>query len=121
MSDKGILSSKLESRLAQMLDNIVKLKGVLETVDGVAFKIAISAIDNNIGDKIPEPYKSTITKMLTEILEEKDYATACQLASDLIDTLIDIPGIDDPTEKMIFTGIFTVIAGLLAKINTDEV
>ena len=114
----GILTSELESKLATMLDDVVKLKGILETVDGLAFKIAITAIDNNVADKIPEPYKSILASLLIEILEEKDYPAACQLASDFLDELVDIPGIDDPTEKMIFTGIFTVIAGLLAKLNT---
>jgi hypothetical protein len=117
--EKGILTGTLESKLAEMLDNAVKLKGIWETFDGPAFKITISAVDNNLGEKIPEPYKTTIRDLLTDILEEQDYEEACMKAADFVDGLIDIPGIDDPTEKMIFTGIFTVISGLLAKINTD--
>lgn len=117
--EKGILTSKLEGSLAQMLDDLISLKGILEAVDGPAFKIVISAVDNNVADQIPEPFKTEIRDMLTEILDEKDYPHACQLASDFTDRLIDIPGIDDPTEKMIFTGIFTVIAGLLAKHGTN--
>jgi hypothetical protein len=117
--EKGILTSALENQLATKLDDLVKLSGLLEAVDGLAFKLAITAIDNNVADKIPEPYKTALAEVLVQILEEKDYATACQLASDFIDGLIDIPGLDDATEKMIFTGIFTVIAGLLAKIGTD--
>ena len=117
--EKGILTSALESKLASMLDDVVKLKGALEAIDGIAFKLAITAIDNNLADKIPEPFKTTAQELLTEILEEKDYAAACALASEFIDGLVDIPGIDDATEKMIFAGIFTVVAGLLAKIGTD--
>ena len=116
---KGILTPKMESMLAEKLDEIVKLKGALEAVDGMAFKIAISTIDNNLADKIPEPYKTTIAGMLADILEEKDYAAACSKAADFMDELIDIPGLDDPTEAMIFSGVFTLIAGLLAKIGTD--
>jgi len=119
--EKGILTSALESKLAEKLDELVKLKGVLEAVDGTAFKIAITAIDNNVADKIPEPYKTTIAEVLVDILEDKDYHSACLKAGQFLDDLIDIPGIDDPTEQMIFLGIFTVIAGLLAKIGTDEV
>jgi hypothetical protein len=52
-------------------------------------------------------------------LGEQDYAAACVLASTFVDGLVDIPGLDDPTEKMIFDGIFTVIAGLLAKAGTE--
>ena len=117
--EKGILTGTLESMLSEMLDNAVKLKGIWETFDGPAFKITISAVDNNLGEKIPEPYKTTIRDLLTEILEEQDYESACMKAAEFVDGLIDIPGIDDPTEKMIFTGIFTVIAGLLAKIGTE--
>jgi hypothetical protein len=117
--EKGILSSALESKLAEKLDELVKLNGVLEAVDGVAFKIVITAIDNNAAEKIPEPYKTQIAEMLVEILEDQDYQSAALKASELVDSLVDIPGLDDPTEAMIFAGIFTVVAGLLAKIGTD--
>jgi hypothetical protein len=118
-TEKGILTSELESKLAVMLDDAVKLTGILEAVDGMAFKIVITAIDNNVADKIPEPYKTTIAELLVDILQEQDYEAACNKAAMFLDTLIDIPGLDDPTEAMIFQGIFTVIAGLLAKIGTD--
>jgi hypothetical protein len=116
--EKGILTSALEQKLAEALDNLVKLQGFWETFDGPAFKLAISAIDNNLAEKIPEPYKSTLQSLLTEILEEQDYQAACDMAADFVDGLIDVPGLDDPTEQMIFHGIFTVVAGLLAKIGT---
>lgn len=115
MDEKGILTGKLESTLATMADDAIVLKGLWEAIDGPAFKIVITTVDNNLADKIPEPYKTQIREMLTEILEEKDYEEAGQMAADFADGLIDIPGIDDVTERMIFVGIFTVIAGLLAK------
>jgi hypothetical protein len=117
--EKGILIGELESKLAEILDNLIVLKGIWETFDGPAFKLVISAVDNNLGEKIPEPFKTEIRDMLTEILGEQDYATACTMASAFADRLIDIPGLDDMTEKMIFDGIFTVVAGLLAKANTE--
>ncbi len=117
--EKGILIEKLETTLGQMADNAIKLPGIWEALDGPAFIIVIKTVDNNLAEKIPEPFKSQIRDMLTEILDEKDYETACIMASNFLDTLIDIPGIDDPTEQMIFSGIFTVIAGLLAKIGTE--
>lgn len=119
-TEKGILTAKLEGILADKLDELVKLKGIWESVDGIAFKIVITTIDNNVAEKIPEPYKTEVRDLLTEILDEKDYAAACDKAADMIDKLIDIPGLDDDTERLIFTGIFTAIAGLLAKIGTDE-
>lgn len=119
--EKGILTADLESKLAKMLDDVVKLSGILEAVDGTAFKLVISAIDNNVAEKIPEPYKTKIAEILSEVVAEKDYSEACMKAAAFVDELVDIPGLDDPTENMIFVGVFTVIAGLLAKIGTDAV
>jgi hypothetical protein len=73
-----------------------------------------------LAEKIPAEYKDALRDMLTDVLEDSDYESAAYKASELIDSLIDIPGIDDDTEAMIFTGIFTVIAGLLAKIGTEK-
>ena len=118
--EKGILTASVESLLASKLDEVVKLKGFWEAVDGVAFKIVITTIDNNLADKIPEEYKLQIRELLTDILEEKDYALACDKAADIIDDLIVFSNVAEATERLIFTGIFTAVAGLLAKIGTDE-
>lgn len=120
MEEKGILTGKLESSLAKDLDDAIELKGIWEALDGVGFKITISAVDNNLADKIPEPYKTELRELLTEVLEEKDYMAAAEKAAIFVDGLIDIPGLDDPTERMIFVGIFTAVAGLFAKKNTDD-
>jgi len=119
--EKGILIKELESSLASILDDAIKLNGIWETFDGPAFKIVITAVDDNLGEKIPEPFKTEIRDMLTVILGEKDYAKASDLVSGFVDRLVDIPGLDDPTEKFIFDGIFKVVAGLLAKANTEAV
>jgi len=119
MDEKGILTGKLESNLAKELDGVVELKGIWEALDGPAFKIVITTVDNNLAEKIPEPYKTEIRDLLTEVLEEKDYMEAATKAAIFTDRLIDIPGLDDPTERMIFIGIFTAVAGLFIKTGTE--
>lgn len=121
MAEKGILSEKLEQILANELDRLIVLKGILEALDGTAFKLIISVIDNNLAEKIPEPYKTAIAAVLLEIFEEKDFEAAAIKAAELVDGLVDIPGIDDPTERQIFVSIFTIVASLLAKANTTPV
>lgn len=118
--EKGILSEALESKAGIALDDLIKLNGFLEAVDGLFFTTLIKVLDNNLAEKIPEPYKSEIAKLLVEIFEEEDYATACDLAFDFVNVMVDIPGLDDPTEELVFNGIASVIAGLLAKLNTNE-
>ena len=113
--EKGILSKELESTLAGLADSAIKLPGVWERLDGTGFKIAIAVIDDNVAEKIPEPYKAQITAILEKILKEKDYDAAAILIADAIDLLVDVPGIDDATEKFMFVGFFTALAGLLIK------
>lgn len=120
MAENGILSSKLEGILADELDKLVVLKGILEAVDGTAFKLVISVIDNNIANKIPEPYKTAIAGVLLDVFEDKDFDSAALKAAELVDGLVDIPGLDDHTEKEIFISIFTIIASLFAKANTSK-
>jgi hypothetical protein len=120
MAELGILSSKLEGILAEQLDKLVVLKGILEAVDGTAFKLVISVIDNNLAERIPEPFKSTLAGLLIDIFEETDYNKAALKAAEFVDGLVDIPGLDDTTEKQIFISIFTIVASLFVKPNTDK-
>ena len=63
MAEKGILSKELEVKIAQQLDELIKLNGFLEIIDGKAFQLIIQQIDDNFAEKIPEPYKSEIKEI----------------------------------------------------------
>ena len=117
--EKGILTKSLESLVANWLDDVVKLKRLGESIDGIAFKMAITQLDDYFGDKIPEPYKTTIQTVATTIFEEKDYNLAVSIGLTFMDSQIDIPGIDDETELLIFKGLETIIFAILAKLNIN--
>ena len=115
MAEKGILLKTVEAKLATILDDVVKLNGFWETIDGVAFRLVISAVDDNLADKIPEPYKTEIRTVIFEIIENEDYDQAVLNAFDFLDSLIDIPGFDDDTERLMFEAIAKmVVAAILA-------
>ncbi len=116
--EKGVLTKASENASSSLLDELVKLPGILEQFDGVAFKIVITQLDDNFGEKIQEPYKSAIRDIATQVFEEKDYKSAITLALTFIDSQVDIPGLDDPTELAIFKGLEYIIFALLAKMNT---
>ena len=113
--EKGILTKEMEVKLAGWLDDLIKLSAPLEAIDGIVFRIAITAIDNKYGELIPEPYKSELREGLGYVFIEEDYEKAIAAGFKLIDKLVDIPGIDDETEAMIFTGLMQVVIALLAK------
>lgn len=111
--EKGILTSTVESKLGQKLDDLVKLNPLLETFDGTAFTLVIRTIDNNFGEKIPEPYKTELRDVLASIIEEEDYDTAVEEGFNFLDSLIDIPGFDDDEERLIFQGSAYMVIALI--------
>jgi len=118
---KGILTPGIEAKIASWLDDQIKLNGILETVDGLAFKLVISQLDNNLGEKIPEPYKTEIREIITAILEDQDYENAITNAFDFVNEQIDIPYLDDETEDLLFKGLISIVLSIVAKINTKKV
>lgn len=118
--EKGVLTKASETISGSLLDELVKLPGIWEQFDGIAFKLVITQLDDNFGEKIQEPYKSTIRDIATKVLEEQNYNSAITLALTFIDSQVDIPGLDDPTELAIFKGLEYIIFALLAKMNTTN-
>src|SRR5512133_1595195 len=99
-TEKGCLSSAVEELAAKEGDKLLVLKGVLELADGPALLLAIKIIDNNIGDKVADPLKTEIRELFDQILIEKNSDVACQNFADYMDALVDIPGLDDPSEQL---------------------
>jgi hypothetical protein len=118
--NKGILSPESESKIAKWLDDAIVLKGPLELIDGPAFKLVISTLDNKYAEKIPEPYKTKIREGLELVMNESDFEEASRKATEYLDTIIDIPYINDETEKLVFRGLHMIIIAVAAKINTKE-
>jgi hypothetical protein len=114
---KGVLSPELESKIAQWLDDAIKLPAILEAVDGMAFKLVISQLDNKFGEMIPQPYKGQISELFEMVFDEQDYTAAITLGFEALDTIIDLPLFDDETEALIFEGFAQIVIAILAKMN----
>lgn len=120
MANEGILTKSMESLISTWLDDQVKLNGIYEAIDGLAFKLVISQLDNNFGDKIPEPYKEQLKQTITVIFEEKDYEKAISDTFIFLDELIDVPYIDDESEALMFQGFMSIVMSIIAKLNTEK-
>ena len=110
--EKGILTAVQEKKLAEMLDDLVKLKGVLELVDGYVFKVVITLLDDRVVDKLKEEIKIKLAALVDAVLGE-DVLLAEQLATDIINSLVDIPGLDEESEGLIFKGVIELIVGAI--------
>ena len=116
--EKGLLSKPMEVKIGEWLDEQVTLSSLWETIDGPAFKLAITQLDNNFGEKIPSPYKEALQEQIILIFEDQNYESAIVKAMDFVDQLWDVPYIDDESEKLLFQGLGAIIAGIVAKLNT---
>ena len=61
--DKGILTVVQEKKLAQILDDAVKVSGVFELIDGYLFKILLTFLDDTYADKLSVEIKTELGQL----------------------------------------------------------
>jgi len=117
----GILDPADESVIARWLDDQFVFKGPVELIDGPAFKLVVSTLDNRFGEKIKEPYKSKLRQGIKIVLNEPNFEEASKKVTELLDEAIDIPYINDETEKLIFKGLHLIILAVAARVKPETV
>ena len=111
---KGIFTAEQEKKLAQLLDEAIRMKGFAELVDGFLFKALITFVDDSYADRLGEEIKADLSNLATACLEE-DVEAAEALAAVLLNTLIDIPGLEEDSEALIFKGAVELIVASVMK------
>jgi len=114
MAEKGILTAEQEKVLSGLLDDAIKLKGVMELLDGYVFKAVITFVDDKYVDKLKEEIKVQLASIVEAVMAN-DVPLAEQRVTDLVNSLIDIPGLDEESEGLIFKGIIEVLVGVILK------
>ena len=112
MEEKGILTVEQEKKLAELLDDVIKLKGVLELIDVYVFKALITFLDDKFGDKIKVEIKIKLGELVDAVLDV-DLERAETLAADVINMLIDVPGLDEESEGLLFKGLIQLLVGVV--------
>jgi len=119
MEEKGIFTADQEKLLAGLLDDAIVLKGVTELLDGYLFKAVITFIDDKYADKLKEEIKVQLAALAEAVIAE-DVVLAEQLATDLVNSLIDIPGLDEESEGLVFKGVIEILVGIILKWIEDK-
>ena len=112
MEEKGILTPEQEKKLAELLDNLIKLKGVLELIDGYVFKALITFVDDKFADQIKVEIKLKLAELVDAVLAE-DVEKAELLAAEVVNMLLDVPGLDEESEGLLFKGIIQLLVGVI--------
>jgi hypothetical protein len=109
---KGIWNEKQEKFLAKVLDKIYKGKGILELIDGYLAKVIVSLVDDNALDKLPKDLKPKLTE-LTDLAIAEDIEGCEKLGAEILNKRIDIPGLEEDTEYVLFEGALTMVVGAI--------
>lgn len=110
---KGLLTEEQEAFVSGLLDDLIDFKNpVLEGLDGPAFKVLVSVVDNNLIDKIPEEWQNPIEPILDEAMAG-NWEEAADKVADLLNEKIDVPGLDEISEQLIFNAILQLILGVI--------
>lgn len=109
-----ILNDENRKFIAGVIDDAIDAKGVLELVDGIAARVILNVVDNFVDSKItiPDEIKLDLNE-LVEAAKEKDIEAVEEIAASLLDRLIDVPGLDNEGEKILFEGAVKIIIGAI--------
>jgi len=118
--EKGIFTKEQEKKLASLLDELIKLKGLFEMVDGLVFTAIISMVDDNLINKLPDNIKLKLSEIAEAALAE-DVETAEIKATELLNELLDVPLLDEETEGLLI-GAFVrlIVSSVLAWIERKK-
>jgi hypothetical protein len=120
MGKLGIWNEQQEKVIAQAIDDVYKAKGLLELVDGYLAKVVIALIDDNGLEKLPDDIKPKLSQ-LTDLALAGDVEGCNQLGAEILNARIDIPGLDEDSEYIVFEGALTIIVGALIKWVREKV
>jgi hypothetical protein len=120
MAEKGILTLEQEKKVASLVDDVIRLRGLLELIDGFVFKGLITFLDDAVLEKLNIDLKTKLSELVNAVMAE-DLELAKTLATDLINSLIDLPVLDETAEGLLIKGVLDIIvAAILEWIGTEE-
>lgn len=110
---KGIISPQGEDLIAALLDNAITWKNPIMKLFGKRiFKVIISTIDNNLLERIPEEWQNPLEPIIAAAVN-KEWEEAALLISKFADEKIDIPFLDEASERLLFDALTSLMLGLI--------
>ena len=122
----GFFTKEQEKALAEVIDSAIEAKGFVEMMDGFVARIAISVVDNELIEKqviqkhdLSDALIEDIQVLATQVLD-KDYTGAAETGAMIVNELVDIPGLSEDDEAMLFSGFLTMIVGAVTKKSKES-
>lgn len=119
----GILTKEQESFFGKLIAEELELTGISKTAAKYGLPILIRVIDDNFGDRIPEPWQNYARQLVTSTylmlqdgeVTEEEISGVVDLCVSILNEKIDIPLVDEDDEAFIFQSTLKFIASFVFK------
>lgn len=109
----GILSNEIKSEFVSKLDDLIKLNGILELVDGIIIKILINMLDDKVLSKVNPEFQDEIIEAF-EKFNNDELDEIPDILEDILAGEISTPIINgEQVEKIIYEELLTMIVNLM--------
>lgn len=110
----GFLNPEQEKLLAEAVDEFLKFKNaIMEKVDGPVALFVIRGVDNRFSERVSPAWKTPLIPIIDRALQG-DVEQTRQLVTDMMNSKIDIPGVQEEIELMMFDGFTRFAAAAVA-------
>ena len=115
----GFFNKDQEKALAKLLDDALKFKGIMEFVDGYFAKAFVRLVDDNLAQKqLIDRFnieQSVVDKVgaVADSVVAKDWDKATEQGAEVLNEIIDIPGLSEDAEGEMFEGALKMIHGAI--------
>ena len=119
----GLLTEEQEKFFAGVIADEVPVSGLWKLSLKWTLPILVGAIDDNYGEKVPEPWANYARQLFTSTylalqdgkFSEEEQEQIVTLCADILNKEIDIPLLEEDDEAVVFLQLLKLIASLLKK------
>jgi hypothetical protein len=118
---EGIATKDEIKKLWKLASGELPIPTVLKPIATLVVPGLLDGLDNKVGDRIPEPWQThceTLVTMAVDSVEDKvitqdEVEGIMEYSAKVVDEKIDIPGLGDDVEALVFLETFRLLAALL--------
>lgn len=109
-----VLNSNHINWIADQVENGIQTTGIIEILDKPFAKTLCKITNRTLSDKLTDETKQTINSIFDQVIE-KDFDEGIEILTDFANRKIDIPGMNDKTEDILFDSIKYILQLILFK------
>lgn len=132
MTDKnskvGLMTKDEAQFFGKLIASEIPVKGVYKLALNFALPALLNGLDDNIGDKLPEPWQtytedlitSVYTALQDKVMTDEEIATITDKVATVLSAEVHVPLIDEATELEAFQYLLKYIAATVKNLITKQ-